>query len=324
MLLRHSVLPAILLCLLLFTSCIHKDLLVEGRVVNLNVAFDWQKAPDAQPTGMTVLFYRQDDTSAEPIRYDLSGMLGGTVQLPPGLYQAIAYNYDTETILYRGQVQPDALEAYTRISSLEEGTQLSPTRAQMPRAVSTEHEPIILEPDMLWGAVSEPLALTGYEEEQSLVLQPVPRVREITITIHNVPNLQYTGQFGGALSGLASSVWMSTGQVGGDCATQAFPVYVLDETTLQMHFRIFGHCPHRENGVINTHLLTIYAILADGSKWYYTQDITDQMHDLNQNPDDTHIYIELDELPLPKPIVNGSGFQPTLDNWQSIEINVGM
>lgn len=323
MLLRHSVLPAILLCLLLFTSCIHKDLLVEGRVVNLNVAFDWQKAPDAQPAGMTVLFYRQDDTSAEPIRYDLSGMLGGTVQLPPGLYQEIAYNYDTETILYRGS-SIETLEAYTRISSLEEGTQLSPTRAQMPRAVSTEHEPIILEPDMLWGAVSEPLALTGFEEEQSTVLQPVPRVREITITIHNVPNLQYTGQFGGALSGLASSVWMSTGQVGGDCATQAFPVYVLDETTLQMHFRIFGHCPHRDDGVINTHLLTIYAILADGSKWYYTQDITDQMHDLNQNPDDTHIYIELDELPLPKPIVNGSGFQPTLDNWQSIEINVGM
>jgi len=323
MLLRHSVLSAILLCLLLFTSCIHKDLLVEGRVVNLNVAFDWQKAPDAQPAGMTVLFYRQDDSSAEPIRYDLSGMLGGTVQLAPGLYQAIAYNYDTETILYRGS-SIETLEAYTRISSLEEGTQLSPTRAQMPRAVSTEHEPIILEPDMLWGAVSEPLALTGYEEEQSLVLQPVLRVREITITIHNVPNLQYTGQFGGALSGLASSVWMSTGQVGGDCATQAFPVYVLDETTLQMHFRIFGHCPHRDNGVINTHLLTIYAILADNSKWYYTQDITDQMHDINQNPDDTHIYIELDELPLPKPIVNGSGFQPTLDNWQSVDINVGM
>ena len=323
MLLRHSVLSAILLCLLLFTSCIHKDLLVEGRVVNLNVAFDWQKAPDAQPAGMTVLFYKPEDASAEPVRYDLSGMLGGAVQLSPGLYQAIAYNYDTETILYRGS-SIETLEAYTRTSSLEEGTQLSPTRAQMPRAVSTEHEPIILEPDMLWGAVSEPLALTGFEDEQSIVLQPVPRVREITITIHNVPNLQYTGQFGGALSGLASSVWMSTGQVGGDCATQAFPVYVLDETTLQMHFRIFGHCPHRDNGVINTHLLTIYAILADYSKWYYTQDITDQMHDAQSTSDDTHIYLELDELPLPKPIVNGSGFQPTIDGWQSTEINVGM
>ena len=313
-----------ILCMVaLFSSCNHKDLAYDSTAP-LKVLFDWQKAPDAQPTGMTVLFYKPEDSSAEPIRYDLSGMLGGTVQLSPGLYQAIAYNYDTETILYRGQVQPDALEAYTRISSLEEGTQLSPTRAQMPRAVSTENEPIILEPDMLWGAVSEPLALTGFEEEQSTVLQPVPRVRDITITIHNVPNLQYTGQFGGALSGLASSVWMSTGQVGGDCATQAFPVYVLDATTLQMQFRVFGHCPHRDNGVINTHLLTIYAILADGSKWYYTQDVTEQLHDTKLNPDDTHIYIELDELPLPKPIVNGSGFQPTLDSWQSIEINVGM
>ena len=323
MLLRHNVLSAILLCLLLFTSCKHKDLLVEGRVVTLNVAFDWQKAPEAQPAGMTVLFYRQDDTSAEPIRYDLSGMLGGTVQLSPGLYQAIAYNYDTETILYRGS-SIETLEAYTRISSLEEGTQLSPTRAQMPRAVSTENESVILEPDLLWGAVSSPLALTGFEEEQSTVLQPVPRVHDITITIHNVPNLQYTGQFGGALSGLASSVWMSSGQAGDECATQAFPVYVLDETTLQMQFRVFGHCPHSEDGVINPHLLTIYAILADGSKWYYTQDVTEQMHDAQSTSDDTHIYLELDELPLPKPIVNGSGFQPTLDSWQNIEINVGM
>ena len=312
-----------ILCMVaLFSSCNHKDLAYDSTAP-LKVLFDWQRSPNAQTSGMTVLFYSLSNPSSAPVRYDFAGMEGGTVKLPLGTYQAVAYNYDTETILYRGS-SIETLEAYTRNSSLEEGTQLSPTRAQMPRAVSTEHEPIILEPDMLWGAVSEPLALTGYEEEQSTVLQPVPRVRDITITIHNVPNLQYTGQFGGALSGLASSVWMSTGQVGGDCATQAFPVYVLDETTLQMQFRVFGHCPHRENGVINTHLLTIYAILADGSKWYYTQDITDQMHDLNQNPDDTHIYIELDELPLPKPIVNGSGFQPTLDNWQSVDINVGM
>ena len=74
------------------------------------------------------------------------------------------------------------------------------------------------------------------------------------------------------------------------------------------------------------HLLTIYAILADGSKWYYTNDVTDQMHDSSSSTptDDNHIYIELDDLPVPKPIVNGSGFQPTIDGWQGVEIEVGM
>jgi hypothetical protein len=27
-------------------------------------------------------------------------------------------------------------------------------------------------------------------------------------------------------------------------------------------------------------------------------------------------------LPVPKPIVNGSGFQPTIDDWQGTEIDV--
>lgn len=49
------------------------------------------------------------------------------------------------------------------------------------------------------------------------------------------------------------------------------------------------------------------------------------MHDEAQNPDeDEEINIQLHELPIPKPIVNGSGFQPTVDGWQSVEINVTM
>lgn len=290
---------------------------------SVQVVFDWQKAPAAQPSAMTVLFYDLDNPSNEPIRYDLPGMEGGTVQIAFGRYQVVAYNYDTETILYRDQLTMESLEAYTRSSSLEEETRMAATRNAMPRAPQTEHEPVILEPDPLWCGVSTPLTVTAGKEDQRVVLQPTPRFRLITITIHNVPNLQYTNQFGGALSGLAASVWMASGEVSEECATQAFPVTVVDATTLQMQLRIFGHCPHAGNGVVNKHLLTIYAILADGSKWYYSQDITEQLHDA-LSFDDTHVYIELDGLPLPKPIVNGSGFQPTIDGWQGAEIYVGM
>lgn len=305
-----------------FISCDHKPL-TYSNLAALSVNFDWSKAPDAVTTGMTVLFFSNDNPSQEPIRYDFIGMNGGSVQLPYGHYQAITYNYDTESILYRGLWSLNALEAYTRESSLEEGTQMGHSRSQMPHAAAADDEPVILEPDPLWGAVSQ--NVTVDDDGQTVVMQPEQRVRNITITIHNVPNLQYTGQFGGALSGLSASVWMASGITSDECATQAFPVTVIDATTLQMQLRVFGHCPHRSDGIVNNHLLTIYAILADGSKWYYTQDITDQMHDAEaSSSDDTHIYIELDELPLPKPIVNGSGFQPTMDGWQGIDIDVGM
>jgi len=142
-----------------------------------------------------------------------------------------------------------------------------------------------------------------------------------------VPNLEYTSQLGGALSGLAPSVCMATGRLGAGCVTESFAVYAVDATTLKMKFRIFGHCPEYDAGVLNTHLLTIYAILADGSKWYYTTDVTTQMHSEQPGPGpegDDEIDIDIDGLPIPKPIVNGGGFDPSIDGWQGIEIEVGM
>jgi hypothetical protein len=223
-----------------------------------------------------------------------------------------------------------ALEAYTRVSSIEEGTQLS--RSGMPRATQTENEPVILEPDPLWGASSEAFTLKLDEKDVNgtipttvITMHPTSRVYEVTVNIHNVPNLQYTGQIGAALSGLAPSVYMVSGELGESLATETFVGSVVNETTIVMHVRIFGHCPRAHQGELNTHKLTIYAVLADNSKWYHTEDVTDQMHDWSQNPEDAEeIIINLKDLPIPKPIVNGSGFQPTIDGWQGIEIDVGM
>ena len=108
--------------------------------------------------------------------------------------------------------------------------------------------------------------------------------------------------------------------MGQQTVTEAFPVRKTDEETLEMSVNIFGHCPESP---WNTHLLTIYAILADGSKWYYTIDVTDKIHQAVEQDDGT-MEIEVSGLPIPKPIVNGSGFQPTIDTWQGVEIEVGM
>ena len=70
-----------------------------------------------------------------------------------------------------------------------------------------------------------------------------------------------------------------------------------------------------------THTLTVYAVLSDESKWYYTYDVTDQIHSA---PDRRDVHIVLDGLPLPKPIVNGGGFQPDVDDWQSVNVDIEM
>ncbi len=321
---------------LMLVSCEYKDLYYGevNPVAKMNISFDWKKLNDAQVQGMTVLFYNTSELSAEPIRYDFSGMQGGTARLTPGTYRVVAYNYDTETILYRSAGTYETLEAYTRESTIEECTQL--TRSGMPRAAGTENEPVILEPDILYGVASNEVVAAA-DDSMSIRLIPERRYRTITVTIGNVPNLKYTGMFGGAISGMAASMMMASGMPTDDCATQAFNVSVIGSTTLQMTFRIFGHCPHGEAGIFNDHKLTIYAILADNSKWYYTLDITDKIHAEEQKKREEHkddpyydisvedIRITLDEgLPVPKPIVNGSGFQPTVDGWQGEEIEVDM
>jgi hypothetical protein len=303
-----------------------------SHISDLHVGFDWQEAPEMSPKGMTVLFYDSQQDYQEPERYDFAGTEGGNARLVKGDYRAVAYNYDTETILYRYGESYATLEAYTRYSSVEEGTQLAPfTRGvAMPRGSGTENEPVILEPDELCGAISDEFALS-LDKTTEVVIKPEVRTKEVVITINNVPNLEYTNQFGGSLSGLAPSVCMATGRLGEGCVTESFACYPVDATTLKMKFRIFGHCPESEEGVQNTHLLTIYAVLADGSKWYYTTDVTEQMHDEHPSPGpgpepggEEEIDIDIEGLPIPKPIVNGGGFQPSIDGWQSIEIEVGM
>ncbi len=339
---HYSLLPFIIL---LLTGCHYKDLDYEGvQWVEVNVVFDWTgpngtKGPsypvpaDKPGVGMTVLFYNLNSPAAEPIRYDLPGRLGGTVRLYPGKWRALAYNYDTETILYRGMADIATLEAYTRISSIEEGTQLS--RSGMPRADRAASEDVILEPDPLWGAAGDVFTLTDDDittpsdvnpKRTTITLYPTTRVYEVTVTILNVPNLQYSNQFGAALSGLAPSVWMESAVPGEGSVTQAFSGGPIDETTLQMSFRTFGHCTHADGGDINPHILTVYVILADGSKWFYTVDVTDQLHPTDGDPsgDDHTITIVVDGLPIPKPIVNGSGFHPSVDGWQGVEIDVTM
>lgn len=307
----------------LLTGCDQRELCYDhNHSANVRVEFDWFFARNADVEGMTVLFYNEDDPSAEPIRYDLPGRDGGMVKLQPGRWRPVAYNNDTEAILYRGQSSPSTLEAYTRESSVEEGTQIYTRGSAMPRAANAEDETVILEPDMLYGATGELLILGPDDTNSTLTLQPEMRVTEIDITIHDVPNLEYAGQFGGALSGLAPSVMMASGALGAGCVTEAFTCHIIDDTTLQMKFRIFGHCP--EGGLLNTHMLTIYAILADGTKWYYTKDITTELHKASEEQRNHIVDVDLNDLPLPMPIVNGSGLQPSVDTWNNIEIEVEM
>lgn len=319
-------------CLLLLTSCEYKELCYDhNHWTHASVDYDWTRATGAQPKGMTLDIYNVKNPNADIIKYQaprtkegtyiFGNMAEGGIRLNPGTYQAVSYNYDTETIRYRGETA-STFEANTRVSSVEEGTKL--TRGRMPRAVPEEE--VILEPDSLWAGATDTIKMASVDSVYVMDIALEPRFAEVDITITNVPNLEYTGQYGAALSGLAESIYMADGTPGEGTATIAFPCTLVGTSTLYAKFRMFGHCPHQDDGITNTHLLTIYFILADGQKWYYTIDVSSQMHDKILNPDHLHIHLNLDgkDIPVPLPIVNGSGFQPTIDEWSGENIDVTM
>lgn len=315
---------------LLLTGCDQRELCYDhDHRANLAVIFDWTKASDADVKGMTALFFNEERPDRDD-RYDMVGMEGDTIRLQPGTYRAVAYNNDTEAILYRGTNSATSLEAYTRYSSISEGTQIN-TRGVMPMAEGTEDEKVILEPDVLFGGASDYFTLVP-DGSETITIAEEHRTMLVHIVFANVKNLKYASMFGGSLSGLAPSVNVRTGRLGEGCVTEAFQGHKTDETTLELSVRIFGHCPRLSEGKTNRHVLTIYCVMEDGTQWYHSVDITDQLHAEDPQPtpapgeEEKVINIALEDLPLPELMGDGEGgmFQPTIDGWQGVEIDVSI
>lgn len=64
-----------------------------GAICTVDVRFLWDNAPEANPEGMTLLFYPHD-TSGSFWRYDIAGKDGGQVEIESGTYTMIALNND--------------------------------------------------------------------------------------------------------------------------------------------------------------------------------------------------------------------------------------
>lgn len=309
-----------ILAVLIFSSCEHKDLCYDhSHLVNVKVVFDWRNAPDAVPKSMSLYMYPSD--GGEVMRFDFTGRDGGTIRVPLGCYHVLCLNSDTETVRYRNTESRETFEVYTREADLLSGlSRLGILSDGAPRADGTENERVALAPDMIWSDHVEDIGLELTDEEQTVTLYPRVSVCTYTVEIRNAENLKYVSGISGTLSSLAGGLLPG---IGADALTDErvsipFDASVsTDKTIVTGGWLTFGHCPSAQN----RHLLTIYAVLADNSKWYYTYDVTEQVHEA---PDQRHVHIILDKLPLPKPIVNGGGFQSTVDDWQTVNVDIEM
>ncbi len=302
-----------LCALLTLTGCVHKDLGDFARPASVRVVFDWKKAPEAKPKSMTLYLFPIGGEGLSP--HEFTDYRGGQIAVAPGRYKVLCFNSDTETILCNEDSSFDRFELYST------STAVSLRSIPVPRIGGTENQRMVNSPERIYTDRLEEVEIRYAEGEvQVITLYPELSVCRYTVVIHNVENLQYVAQSDiiGTLSGLAGGFFPGLNQPAPPEVTIPFtPACNKEQNTLNATFLTFGTPPPPGR----KHLLTICAILSDGQKLYFPFDVGAI---IDNAPDPQEVLIELDGLPFPKPIVNGSGFHPEVQDWQDVKIDLQM
>lgn len=322
----HRKVLCIILTAMALTSCNHKDLCYDRHhMQTLHLAFDWRDAADASPEGMCVYFHPLDGQTAPERRFDFRGTTGGDIELAIGKYHVICYNNDTEAVQLRGTSAFDTHEAYTRDGNIFEP--IYGSGAQYSDNVNTD-ERVVICPDMLWGCHQLNVEVTAdgiiYEGETSPSPQSRATILSDTITlfphelvchysyeIRNVKNLKNATQMCGTLSSMAPSLFLGTEETDDEPVTLPFAAKANDNNTITGQFLTFGY--NAKNSA--QHKFVLYVWFKDGSKYYYTFDVTAQV---DNAPDPRHVHLIMDGLDFPQPIGDGTGLQPSVDGWTEV------
>lgn len=310
--LHNIMLMSCVILTLALSSCVHKELCYDhSHVLEVDVVFDWHNDPEASPKSMSLYLFPDD--GGRPIRYDLIGHEGGRIRLDSGTYDIICLNSDTENIDVLDDLTYESLRVTTKDADALRGLYAMAATIKAPK---DDGERMADSPENVWSAYAEDVLLN--ESYSKVTLYPEPDVMNCTVEIKNAENLKWIEDIYGTLSGMADGFFPQRDVLCEELATIAFDCsYDSENKTVTGLLSSFGHCPSSPN----THILAIYVTLADGSLWEYTFDVTEQVH---ESDDPYNIKIVLDNLPIPKPVVNGGGFKPSVDEWGNIDININM
>ena len=311
-----------ILMLFAVTACQHKDLCYDHPHQSaLEVRIDWTKAPDADVETMELFLFPAEGGRA--IHHTFQNRDGGSLIVPQGTYRAICTStgkganrfssLDTsfEEFAVNTRAIGDA-EAYFALKS-----ELSDN---VPKADQVEAESTIMEPDMLYGSRHGGRIEVRDRQTGKITFYPEQKTPRYTIIVKNISNLQNTKDCMVSISSLSNGFLLGADSPESGKAIQAIQMSRTDDSTVQGDMTFFGHC----NETFAQHYMSLYFILLDGTGVYYNFDVTEKFNDpAIKGRMKVTIVLDLG-IEIPKPITNGSGFQPTLDGWRNETIEVTM
>lgn len=315
--------------LLLATACEHKELCYHhAHMETVRVEFDWRYAPDADPAGMCVWFYPAD--GGQPSRFDL-GKEGGNVTITRGDYNIITYNNDYETVYLSSRSDFKTHEIVTLSGGLFEPLGYS-------GYPSSRGERVTICPEKLWGctAVETVIAKLGVSyicvpeedkdeylgrpveiEEHVITLYPHALCSTYSFEIHGIENRDDILRTSGSLSSMSSSLLLHDESMGEELVTLPFGVEHGDlDAPMTGEFLTFGH----EHGD-ETHAFLLYVWRADGTRWYYNVDVTEQ---IRTAPDRRRVHLVIHCTMEPEALDLDEGSDADIDDWDSEDHDIYM
>lgn len=304
-----TVLAAIVLSGATLLSCSHKDIECPGSEMRgIDVRFDWAKAPEASPEGMTLMFYPLG--SYEKVwRFDIAGAEGGAVEIPTGTYRMIAFNNDD------GAVRISDTQSYENMTA----------------SARNIDEGVFSSTGMLYRAEVEYLEVTpcGVEyitAEGSRKDCRKSIVRALPDSVCTVYDIRVSGIKGiervkkayATLPGTASTLRLGTmtSETHDDSLYAPFGISVSDSL---MNASADAFTPTSPGG---RYMLTLVVTRTDGKSFSKSFDVTGQVVN-SSSP--KHVLIEIEGLEIPENDTPGSDvgdIDVIVDGWTTIEIDL--
>ena len=314
------VLPA--LTMLLSGGCTHKDLNDDAPTTiadNVEVIFDWSKAPDANVS--TMILYLYSDRH-KVMNYWFSNNTGGLIKSYGGMHTAVCHsNDDPYTHYLRNQDSHDEIEIYTDETAVLVGQGIS--ARGIPRTEGTEDEPLHVTPSMIYGSQERDIDLQVSSFHQTLTLYPEELVCHYTVEFVDVENIQSADlRIDATISSLAGGYFPGLMKASSKPVSHTFTLSAdVERKSLYSEFLTFGI----PDGETRPHKIGLYIALRNKTGNFYSFDVSDQV---NKAADPRNVNIKvyglkLPELPPDPPTPpDQGGVSVEVDTWDTIHFDV--
>lgn len=280
------------------TGCIEKDLIYYLEPMQVGIEFDWRNAENADPEGMTLLFFPVED-GTQPWRFDIRGRNGGDIEILPGCYRVLAFNNDLPGVDFTDK---DSFDGFSAVVRSVGDTLAAPT-------------------GVLYAAdIMETTIHNTHGKRQILTLTPDSLSTVYHIRLDSVSGTERIKTAKAVLKGLARSVCLQLKCNSKECCNVAAPLHISesDRSVLETEITGFGNpdIPMPRIGLDVT-VTTSHGIYK--KSFDVTEQVMNCKYKRNVNISITGLDIPTADTPV-NPGGDDVGISVGVDGWQVIEV----